>query len=69
MLLPMSCLTWIKKGWQIYPVHAALLSLNDMTKRLQQDHDNALMLAKGLASCPYVEIRTDLVSAFLYIQP
>jgi len=39
-----------------------------MTKRLQQDHDNALMLAEGLASCPHVELRTDLVRAFLYIQ-
>lgn len=49
-------------------MHAALLSLNDMTKRLQHDHDNALMLAKGLASCPYVDVRLDLVSAFLYTQ-
>ena len=42
-------------------VNAGLLSLTDMTKRLQQDHDNALLLARGLAACPHVEIRTDLV--------
>ena len=40
---------------------AGLLSLTDMTTRLQQDHDNALMLAKGLAACLHIDIRTDLV--------
>lgn len=40
---------------------AGLLSLTDMTKRLQQDHDNAWVLAKGLAACPHIDIRTDLV--------
>ncbi len=39
-----------------------------MTKRLQQDHDNALMLAKGLAACPHIEIRTDLVREASYQQ-
>ena len=40
-----------------------------MTKRLQQDHDNALMLAKGLAACPHIDIRTDLVRAAMSAMP
>ena len=42
---------------------SGLLSLTESTKRLQDDHDNAILLAKGLASCPHIDIRTDLVSS------
>ncbi|CAK0787132.1 hypothetical protein CVIRNUC_010348 [Coccomyxa viridis] len=44
-----------------------LLSLTESTKRLQDDHDNALLLAKGLASCPHIDIRTDLVHTNIVI--
>ncbi len=35
---------------------AGLIALNTMSKRLQEDHDNARALAEGLAKLPYVEI-------------
>lgn len=56
LLLP-SC----SPGHRDHSARAGLLSLTEMSKRLQQDHDNALMLAKGLASSPHIDIRTDLV--------
>ncbi len=35
---------------------AGLIGLHEMTKRLSEDHDNACLLAEGLATLPYVEL-------------
>lgn len=40
---------------------AGLIAMNDMTKRLQVDHDNARVLALGLAQLPGVEINLQQV--------
>ena len=40
---------------------AGLIALNDMTGRLQQDHDNAQLLAKALSKLPQVEIDPERV--------
>ncbi len=40
---------------------ACLISLNTMSKRLQEDHDTARCLAEGLATIPYIQIDLDYV--------
>lgn len=40
---------------------AAIISLNEMTKRLQEDHDNAKYMAKKLSELPGVEVDLDSV--------
>ncbi|MGB5975008.1 MAG: beta-eliminating lyase-related protein, partial [Nodosilinea sp.] len=40
---------------------AGLLALKNMTQRLQIDHDNAQMLAQGLATIPGIELEPAVV--------
>ena len=40
---------------------AGIVALRDMTKRLQEDHDNARQLAEGLSSIPGISIEVDKV--------
>ncbi|MFN8451061.1 MAG: low-specificity L-threonine aldolase [Anaerolineae bacterium] len=46
---------------------ACLISLHTMSKRLQEDHDNARALAEGLAALPYFQIDLDLVQTNMII--
>lgn len=40
---------------------AGLIALHTMSKRLQEDHDNARALAEGLATLPYFKLDLELV--------
>ncbi|ACB84140.1 low-specificity L-threonine aldolase [Natranaerobius thermophilus] len=40
---------------------AGIVALEEMTNRLQEDHENALLLAKNLAEIPWIEIDVDRV--------
>ncbi|MTI47962.1 MAG: low-specificity L-threonine aldolase [Firmicutes bacterium] len=40
---------------------AGIVSLNEMVDRIKEDHDNTLILAKGLADIPGVEVNIDNV--------
>jgi threonine aldolase len=40
---------------------AGLIALHTMSKRLQEDHDNARALAEGLAALPYFKVDLDMV--------
>src|ERR1700761_5955287 len=46
---------------------AGLIALNDMTGRLQEDHDNARLLANALATLPQVELDPELVETNILI--
>jgi threonine aldolase len=46
---------------------AGLIALNDMTARLQEDHDNARLLANALAALPQVELDPELVETNILI--
>jgi len=46
---------------------AGLIALNDMTARLQEDHDNAKLLADALAQLPQVLIDPELVQTNILI--
>ena len=40
---------------------AGLIALREMTERLDEDHDNACLLAEGLASIPHIHLNMDQV--------
>jgi threonine aldolase len=46
---------------------AGLIALNDMTSRLQEDHDNARLLAHALARLPQVVLDPELVQTNILI--
>jgi threonine aldolase len=46
---------------------AGLIALNDMTGRLQEDHDNARLLADALAALPQVVLDPELVETNILI--
>jgi threonine aldolase len=46
---------------------AGLIALNEMTGRLQEDHDNARLLANALAQLPQVELNPELVQTNILI--
>jgi threonine aldolase len=46
---------------------AGLIALNDMTARLQEDHDNARLLADALAQLPQVVLDPELVETNILI--
>ena len=46
---------------------AGLIALNEMTSRLQEDHDNARFLAEALSKLPQVELDPALVQTNIVI--
>jgi threonine aldolase len=46
---------------------AGLIALNEMTSRLQEDHDNAKFLAEALSDLPQVELNLALVQTNIVI--
>ena len=45
----------------VHSLSAGIPALEEMSKRLAEDHSNAQLLARGLASLPNVDISPDLV--------